>query len=522
MSLFIGVYTQYSNGTLLYNFSSKAQGLTFTTNEHGFGDCSFFVPMSLSNAFAMYDRPGLPYVLIGDGANAAWEGRLEDVSIVNGGVNLKAFGYWRALSDYEYSAFFSLKNIEQFNPQLETFALRSPQMYALNNGANDSGTNRLFIGLVKGNTYTNAADYGGYYWEIPSRSNNQIAYVSFDYKYNLPANWTFRVNSWLTGFTSAQVSNVTTTGGTNAAWPNLNSTTWTLATAKDMLGFEVFNSTGANYTMAGETGAYKVHIENVRVTYAVPPIYASTIAGTIATYTAALNSTQLNGSAALLESPATDLDNQILDSPTPADTLVSLSQLGDSATPPNYYEVGVWEGQTLHFRQRGKYGRQWYVDAVALETERTIDTLYNRVVAVYPSDSGRDTKTVGANDLDSQARYGVIRHHTLRVDTTSATQAGVYRDASLQDSKDPMPRVAVSFDRLYDAAGGRYPLWACRSGDTITIRNLPPTLSTAVDRIRTFRVSETNYAADTNTLTVTPELPPSRVDVMLARKDNGL
>ena len=55
----------------------------------------------------------------------------------------------------------------------------------------------------------------------------------------------------------------------------------------------------------------------------------------------------------------------------------------------------------------------------------------------------------------------------------------------------------------------------------MTIRNLPPTLSTAIDRIRTFRVSETRYDAMTNTLTVIPESPTPRVEIMLARQAVG-
>ena len=75
---------------------------------------------------------------------------------------------------------------------------------------------------------------------------------------------------------------------------------------------------------------------------------------------------------------------------------------------------------------------------------------------------------------------------------------------------------------MYDAAGGRWPLWMARSGDTITIRNLPPTLSLDVDRIRTFRIAETAYSCDTDVLSVTPELPRPSLEVMVARLGAGV
>ena len=73
-----------------------------------------------------------------------------------------------------------------------------------------------------------------------------------------------------------------------------------------------------------------------------------------------------------------------------------------------------------------------------------------------------------------------------------------------------------------DAAGARYPLWLVRSGDTMTIRNLPPNVSTSIDRIRTFRITHTSYDAFADTLDVEPEAAPRTLEVMLARRSEGL
>ena len=96
-------------------------------------------------------------------------------------------------------------------------------------------------------------------------------------------------------------------------------------------------------------------------------------------------------------------------------------------------------------------------------------------------------------------------------------QSNAYR----ADHADPLPRASITVDALYDQFGARWPLSAARSGDTITIRNLPLTVSSVLDRIRTFRISRASYDVDNDTLTVEPEAPLPTLDVLLARQAKG-
>jgi hypothetical protein len=80
----------------------------------------------------------------------------------------------------------------------------------------------------------------------------------------------------------------------------------------------------------------------------------------------------------------------------------------------------------------------------------------------------------------------------------------------------------VEFERVYDELGAEYPLYAMRAGDTVTMRNLPPTLSTSIDRIRSFTISETEYDAAANTIDITPEEPIPSLVTLVARRDEGL
>ena len=75
---------------------------------------------------------------------------------------------------------------------------------------------------------------------------------------------------------------------------------------------------------------------------------------------------------------------------------------------------------------------------------------------------------------------------------------------------------------LYNASGGRVPLWMMRAGDTLTIRNLPPGAGTAIDKIRKFRVKRTTYDVDNDVLTPEPELEAPSLEFLVANNMSRL
>jgi hypothetical protein len=206
----------------------------------------------------------------------------------------------------------------------------------------------------------------------------------------------------------------------------------------------------------------------------------------------------------------------------PADILDYLIGLGDNQTTPREWEWAVWNDRTLQFQPRGATSHAWYIDVGDLTVERTIDQLANSAYGVYQDANSRTLRTTTNSNAASISRSGLTRRASVSVSSTSAIQAGIQRDAFLNDRQSPIPLVGVSFLVIYDSAGARYPLNMMRSGDTVTIRNLPPTLSTAVDRIRTFRIVRTMYDAITDTITVEPESPLPTLDALLARIAAGL
>lgn len=505
--LFAGVYSNASASGALFLDLTNAQGVRFGTNEHGFSDFEAFYPCGLAESFRIYDRPGLPHVsVVGNGATA-WEGRLEDVAIVNGGVRLKAFGYQRALSDAPYTGLFSDTSTNKWITWTTEYdSSRRPELYAYD------FDNRIWAGLTKGASYGASTDtyIAAYY--TPNTSTQYIAYFSGSYAYNLPSGWTFRIGSRNAASSVVAFTDITTSGGSTAG--GSFAYTYAASLAVTTITFGIYNSASVSYTApsASESGAYYAKLTSPRITSGASVIYPSDIAASLAAVYTNLPST----SSVLITSNPLDLQNEVYNDETGADILTRLAGLGSSAG--SVWEWGVYDGGLLHYRARGSAGRAWYVDATALEVERTIDTLYNSVYAKYSDANGRTLRTAASTASDSVSRYGLTRTRKVNADTTSATQAGYIRDVGLTDGKDPSPRVGLVFDRLYDATGAQWPLWACMSGDSITIRNLPPSISSAIDRISTFRVSETDYDAMTDTITVTPETPVPALDVMIAQE----
>jgi hypothetical protein len=245
-------------------------------------------------------------------------------------------------------------------------------------------------------------------------------------------------------------------------------------------------------------------------------ILADEIVKDVLSVAVAVNSSQLSSSTALIQSPGLDLLNEVYEDEYPSDILNYLATRGDNQTTPRQWEAGVDEGQVLYFRPQFSTSRAWYVDVTDLELARTIDRLFNSAYGLYEEASGRTLRTANASDAASIAKYALTRRAPVPAQTTSATQAGITRDGYIADARDPLPRATLHFDAVYDAAGSRYPLYLVRAGDTLTVRNVPPNVSSSYDRVRTFRITHTNFSLITGTLDVEPEVAPPSIRSQLS------
>lgn len=510
--LSLQIYDSSAMATMLADFTASlhdGNGMSFSTNQHGFAALDApIIPMSLVEAFEVYEWPGLPHVVVSDGAaGVVWEGRMEDIEIVEGGVRLGALGYQRALHDVPYTALWSWTGSadwrEVTSDDLPAFV---PGRYEIDNN------NRLYVALRKGETYFNATNLGGLTIAEPNRGLRDLTNFSCSYDIDLPANWEFRVRSFEDNFASAVTENTLTATGSQQ--------TGTLSltlTANKRIVVEIRNNSGGSTTFAGNSGEDYMRLTSIRVkSTTASTVLASDIAAALATYINSINSDQLSSSSVFITATTTDLQDVVYEDQYPAEIMDELALL-------HTYEWAVWESRILHFRPKGSSGRAWYVDVTSITNlQRSLENLYNSAYGLYQEAGGRTLRTVNNGDTANQAKYGVTRRGFTDVQTTSATEAATHRDTFLTDRKNLAIRAQIEFERVYDASGAEYPLYSIRSGDTITMRNLPPTLSTDIDRIRSFVVGETEYDATENRMDVTPQDPIPTLVTLVARREQGL
>lgn len=494
-------------GALLYTFPDP-QGVVIDDNEHGFLSLTGFQAMRAHEAFWLYDLAPAKWMVLSCGGFSVWEGRLEDRKVERGGFGFTAFGAKRAMDDVLHTGLWTSKSFAGIRPvTLDELAKAAPERWAMDNN------NRIWFGLVAGETYNNDDHYGVQVHRNP-HNGRALFELDFDYDIDLPTDWDVKLITYAEDF----LSPINDWTFTSAGAPATGTVSQTLSVSKPYFTFQVRNNTGGNVTYAGATGANYAKITDIRIKGTITgTVFANEIVEFLVDYVAGFNAnTQLSGSLALIQSPNVDLTDEVFEDMRISEILSYLADKGDDQTPPRKWEWGVWENQTVFFRPQGDAALHWYVDADELTLDSTLESLANFDYAIYQDANGRTKRTLTESDDNSYAKYNIFRMGTVSERTTSQTKAELARDTFLNSHKEIAPRASLTLFGLFDAAGARYPLWMARAGDTITIRNLPPTLSTEIDRIRTFRISRKSYNVDTDTLTPVPEYALPTLEIQIA------
>ena len=512
--LSVQVYAQ--TGDLLADLTVPSQkgfgggGLRFTTNKHGFGSLTLpLARMSLAESFAAYEWPGTPAVVVTDGAGAiVWEGRVEDVAIVDGGVSVNALGYQRALYDLPYTGMWSATSLADWKTVTkDNNSTNRPEQYEMDNN------NRLFIAPKKGETFGNGTHAGSWTYTVPHQFGAGLQTIDLEYDMLVPSGWKFYVTTYNYSFGSPSTINTVTSTGVG-----LTGTLSLSLSGAVRVNVILRNDSGASSTISDDTGVNYLKVTSVRLkTTTSAAVYASEIVEGMVAHVTAVNADQLSASTALIEATATDLNNETYQDMLPAAIIDRLASIHN-------YEWGVYENRQLYFRGRAaEPDRAWYVDVSrAPDIERSLENVRNSIYSVFRDAASNTKRTLLAADSGSVSRYGLTRREALQVQTTDDTEARTHRDVRLNDSKRRTDRATIETAFLYDANGGIWPLWAARSGDSITMRNLSPALTTSIDRIRTFRIGETEYDAEADSLTITPDEPTPTLVTLVARRGVGL
>lgn len=252
-------------------------------------------------------------------------------------------------------------------------------------------------------------------------------------------------------------------------------------------------------------------------------VYPDEIVKDCVSVVSTLNSTQLSSSTSLIQSQTIDIDQAVFEDETPSDVISKMIAKSDNQTTPRQWVALVYNDQILVVRPRGS-GLAWYTDITSLEVVRTLTQLYNSVYAIYKDVSNkRNLRTAVSADSTSVAKFGITRRKSIKVETTDATQAEKIRNSMLALQLDPIPRARVTIDRIFDKYGNPFPLYYMRADDTLTLRNLPPTLTaTLYDKIRTLVITRTDVDLMAGTIDLELEIPMPNVDVQIAQALKGI
>jgi PKD repeat protein len=506
--LALQIYDNADRDNLLADFSGKLTSFTFGTNPHGFAVCEAFVPMTLDDAFTAFDWPETPHVVVSDlGGADVWQGRLEDIEIADTGVSFVSLGYWRAFTDVRYTAFWSSTDYDDWRElTADDYPSMTDKKFAIDRN------NRLFLSLKKNTIYDNGNGMSFAFW-VPDGSVTNIAEVSFDYELNVPSRFIARFISALSLDSGGTWEWTLRGDGTVQS----GSETIVFDIGRPLVRFSLSTVPALSSVLyEGEDGDAYFKITNLRVKAKSGTVLASDVAASIVETVNGKNSGQLSSSTALLETSTSDFNDLSYQDDR-------IDKLLDEIVVPDGFEAAVWEAQMLTFREKdGNQTRAWFVDVINfVGLQRSLDGVQNEVRALYNGSHNRKVFTDAATDSESVTRYGLIRQGTIKARTSSTAEAERYRDRELADTANAALRAGVVFDRLYDASGAEYPLYMLRAGDTITLRNLPPTLLTRIDNVRTFRIGATTFDAISNQIEAEPEDPLPNLAVFVGRRDFG-
>jgi hypothetical protein len=547
---------------MIEDWSTDGREPIFSSGEHGYESLSGFVFKSNHSAAYWRKRRGLVLIKASAGGVVVWQGRLEDVRSVPGGLRFMALGDFRAYTDAAYTRLWSTTGYANWEPvTADDISTYSSEAFEIDNN------NHLYIAPLTSQTYeSSASERGGLVFKGPHGAASDLKAISFTYELTAASGWGARLYSYAEGYTSETVE-WTLTGSGSA---QTGAEVITLSTARPYLVLALYRTAGGT-TFAADIGTVYIKLKNTRLASTVtnqvsttlgtsilagtrtvsPPsmnnIYIGqklAIGGTVSelvtvtsltasTFTATFANGHINSDTvkaiyvsseeiiksliAFADSLGTtgvkvntgvysvedtdrDLTDEIYEDMYPADIMIDLANRHN-------FEVGVFKNRVLYYRPKGSAARTWYVDAT-VELERTLEAVYNSVYAVYADSAGRLLRTAVADDDDSIVQVGVTRRAAVFVDTSDVSRAEDFRDDYLETTANPPERAAVYFDRAFTLTGAIIPLFSIRAGDYIVARNEPGNPQ--------FLVSRCEYDIENNTLSIEPSVRPPTVGETLA------
>lgn len=568
-------HPRVSGASLVADWSSKARDVEFTYGEHGFERASFGVVVPRQDAMLWRDRVINMCLTISRRGRIAWEGRIEDASVViEGGmatITISAFGYWRAFSDGVVKDFWSEMRYEAWEP-IPTAVLsgRKPEYYDIDFDG------RLYMALRKDQSY-HLSSLGSLWFRVPSGRFRKIQTLAFTLDLNIPANWQCRIESYDDGFVNGNLLATHTgpitisagaysyssinrdlvfvelrdtragttlsanvTAGVNVAimvasnasltvgdrvqigGTNAEPTTVLSKTSTNQFNATINNnhSSGDSVTFVNlaETGKYFAKFTDVRVKSTTSSaVYADEVMRELVTQANTLNSAQISSVTGRIPALGTiDLKQYAYDTSSPDQIIDTLRSL---VTTAGRYRVRVDENQivVLEWRDNGDALRSFYVHGTP-ELAASLEQLTTRIRPIYTDASGNVTVGTVLQNTSAESLYGLARQRAVQYPTTSSTEAASWATADLADSDGINGYGEVAVERVY-AGRTPWPPDEVRPGYLLIMIDLPSDGGVTDVYNRAFRVGESTVRLNNGrpTIAIMPVDPIPTTETLLAQ-----
>ena len=507
------VYDQAGpNGRLLADWSPFVEDLEIARGKGGAWYVSGFIPYPVEVAASWYRLDQLYDLRVTPGI---WNGRLSKVRLVNQGIEFTAKGYYRALRDPLYTAFWSLSGPSAWRVlNQDDNANADPTRYYVD------FTNRIYIAANK-NAELDQNHWAGVGYRPPYGSNTEILRATFDYELFGPTGSSYRAEFRQRLFD----------------WTNVAPSLWSLATdgttqtgSQDIsitsgaaVSFMLYRASPTPEVYTGETGEFYLKITNLRI-YGRDgtEVRADHILGDLVTFVNGKNPGQLRSSLHMIEDSAIDFENEVYEDARPLEIVDYLSGVGDDQG--RAWEAGVTDDRYFFFRPRGSLAKTYYVYVEDFALAKDVENYYNRAYATYRAAAGDNLRTAAAEAVSLEG-FGVTLEDFVDVNTESATVAAYYRDTLLNDGDRKEPVSSISVTAVHDDRGALVPLWLLQPGDVVAIRNVPDTqigqLASARLTIQSVILKDTDGTKPPE-LIIEPEEPEDALDFLIARQAAGI
>jgi len=203
-------------------------------------------------------------------------GRIEDASVSQSTLTLRAGGPWRELRDSVLTTMWSVHGVQEWEPVTRSISGVSyyvPEYYRF------IKDNECIIALTK-NTIYPYASVGAMHYRVPHTSNRLVSGMIIEIVHALPTTWRVDVNSHAAGDIGnyGASSMILAANGTGA----LSRRAWYASfTAAPVIVVGVYNNNPSSYTMTQETGTLYARVQRVRLVSNTDLIVNTTITAAV-------------------------------------------------------------------------------------------------------------------------------------------------------------------------------------------------------------------------------------------------